>query len=92
MTRRLRTPPPPRGIDRIEAASYVGIGVELFDRGVACGMLPKPRQIFSRLVWDIYELDRAFDAIPHKDEEPAPSLSERTGPVSERDAWLNAAQ
>ncbi len=92
MSRRQRVQIPPRGLDRVEAASYIGIGTELFDRGVAAGVLPKPRQIFTRLVWDIDELDRAFEAIPHKGE-TAPSSPGAENPApSERDTWLASVQ
>jgi hypothetical protein len=38
----------------------------LFDVMVADGRMPPPKQINARLVWDLRELDDAFDALPHK--------------------------
>jgi predicted DNA-binding transcriptional regulator AlpA len=55
---------PKRGLSRAEAAQYVGIGSTKFDELVATGRMPKPKRIDSRKVWDIQELDMAFDALP----------------------------
>jgi predicted DNA-binding transcriptional regulator AlpA len=40
----------PRGLSRIEAAHYCGLGVTTFDRAVRERMLPKPFRIYGR--WD----------------------------------------
>jgi len=40
----------PRGLSRSQAAAYVGIGTTLFDRLVATGVMPQPREIGSP--WD----------------------------------------
>ncbi len=55
---------PPIGIDRVEAAAYIGVSETLFDRLVAQGRMPQPRQFFGRLVWDIDELTKAFRSTP----------------------------
>lgn len=55
---------PPRGLSRVEAAAYVGVGSTLFDRLVSLGFMPKPKKIGGRCVWDVRALDRAFDALP----------------------------
>jgi excisionase family DNA binding protein len=55
---------PRRGLSRIEAAIYVGIGLTKFDEMVADGRMPSPRLIDGRKVWDIRRLDMAFDALP----------------------------
>jgi predicted DNA-binding transcriptional regulator AlpA len=57
-------PVPRRGLSRIEAAHYVGVGSTKFDELVAMGRMPKPKRIDSRKVWDIQELDLAFDLLP----------------------------
>jgi len=57
---------PRRGLDRIEAAIYIGIGLTKFDALVADGRMPGPRLIGSRKVWDIRRLDMAFDALPEE--------------------------
>jgi hypothetical protein len=53
-----------RGLSRVEAAIYVGIGVTKFDALVAIGVMPKPKRIDRRRVWDILELDLAFEGLP----------------------------
>jgi predicted DNA-binding transcriptional regulator AlpA len=62
---------PRRGLSRIEAAMYVGISPSKFDDLVADGRMPPPLKIDSRKVWDIRQLDLAFDALPS--ENPAPN-------------------
>lgn len=66
VARRSALPPslPPRGLDRAEAAAYVGVGTSLFDRLVGDGRMPAPKRIDGRLVWDRRALDAAFDALP----------------------------
>jgi predicted DNA-binding transcriptional regulator AlpA len=63
-------PIPRRGLSRIEAAMYLGISPTKFDALIADGRMPRPRMIDSRKVWDIVELDSAFDDLPHD----APSI------------------
>jgi hypothetical protein len=46
---------------------YIGIGVTKFDVLVAGGVMPKPKRIDHRRVWDIVELDLAFDRLPGDD-------------------------
>lgn len=55
----------PRGLQLAQAARYVGVGVTKFGEMVADGRMPKPRRIDGRKVWDVHELDDAFDALPH---------------------------
>ena len=57
---------PPRGLSRIEAARYVGVGPDKFDEMVADRRMPKPREIDRRIVWDRVELDIAFSELPHR--------------------------
>jgi excisionase family DNA binding protein len=63
-------PMPRRGLSRLEAAMYLGISPSKFDELVEDGRMPHPRMIDSRKLWDIYELDAAFDDLPHA----APSI------------------
>jgi len=55
-----------RGLSRIEAAMYIGVGVTKFDEMVTSGSMPKPKRIDGRRVWDIIALDMAFDALPEE--------------------------
>jgi predicted DNA-binding transcriptional regulator AlpA len=59
----------PRGLSRVQAAAYVGIGVTLFDRMVSEGRMPKAKKLASRKVWDRFRLDEAFAALPDEDGE-----------------------
>ena len=53
----------PRGLSRVEAAAYVGIGVTFFDEKVEQGILPAPIALGKRRLWDRRELDAAFDIL-----------------------------
>ena len=57
-------PVPRRGLQEVEAAMYVGISPTKFAELVAAGRMPRARRIDGRKVWDIRELDLAFDALP----------------------------
>jgi predicted DNA-binding transcriptional regulator AlpA len=61
-------PVPRRGLSRTEAAMYIGISASKFDELVADGTMPKPVKLGSRKVWDIRDLDLAFDALPREDD------------------------
>lgn len=59
--------PPPivkRGLSREDAAAYIGISASKFDALVTDGRMPQPKTIDARRVWDIRQLDVAFDALP----------------------------
>lgn len=63
----------PRGLSHDEAALYIGVGVTKFDELVAARRMPKARRIDGRVVWDRFELDRAFAELPHNGEERTPA-------------------
>ncbi len=48
---------PPRGLSRVQAAEYVGVGVTKFDELVGDGRMPRPKRIDGRTVWDRTKLD-----------------------------------
>jgi predicted DNA-binding transcriptional regulator AlpA len=55
---------PPRGRNRAQAASYVGVGVSTFDKMVLDGRMPKPLLFRERIMrWDRLQLDEALDAL-----------------------------
>ena|ERR1700687_2490825 len=56
-------PVPRRGLSRVEAAMYIGVSASKFDELVADGRMPKPKRVDGRKLWDIRELDLAFDAL-----------------------------
>lgn len=55
---------PPRGMGRVEAARYIGVGATKFDEMVADGRMPRPKRIDGRVVWDRLKIDAAFSDIP----------------------------
>lgn len=55
--------PTRRGLKRVEAAEYVGVGATKFDELVTDGRMPKAVKIDGRRVWDVRALDHAFDQL-----------------------------
>ncbi len=62
---------PPRGLSRVQAANYVGVGTTKFDEMIKDGLMPKPKQVDGRNIWDRLGLDESFTALPSdKDANP----------------------
>jgi hypothetical protein len=57
-------PTPRRGLNRTEAAAYIGVSPSKFDEMVRDGRMCAPKRIDARVVWDIRQLDAAFDGLP----------------------------
>ncbi|MEO1678011.1 MAG: hypothetical protein AAFU80_07610 [Pseudomonadota bacterium] len=55
--------PTRRGLNRVQAAGYVGVGSSKFDQTVSDGRMPQPVKIDGRRLWDVRALDRAFDEL-----------------------------
>jgi predicted DNA-binding transcriptional regulator AlpA len=53
----------PRGLSREQAAAYVGVSPSLFDTLIKDCRMPGPKRINSRVVWDRFRLDLAFEAL-----------------------------
>jgi hypothetical protein len=60
-------PCPRRGLSRDEASMYIGVSPGKFDQMLSDGRMPAPRRIDGRKIWDIRDLDMAFDALPKED-------------------------
>ena len=60
-------PPLARGLNRVEAARYIGVSPTTFDNLVTENKMPKPKKIGTRRIWDVSRLDLAFDAIAGDD-------------------------
>lgn len=73
----------PRGLNREQASAYIGISPSTFDKLVVAGAMPRPRMLETRKVWDIQELDRAFDDLPHE----GASLMPHNGASSAINDW-----
>ncbi len=54
----------PRGLSREMAARYIGVGTTKFDELVTRHLMPKPKKIDSRKVWDRHAIDVAFSDLP----------------------------
>ena len=74
MKRPYAIPPADRlGLDRQEAAEYIGVGTTLFDQMVADGRMPKPKVINARRVWSRPLLEKAFAQLPDEDQNESTS-------------------
>ena len=69
--RQIALPPSlaPRGLRRVEAAAYIGVSPSLFDGMITDGLMPKPKRVRGRVIWDRVQLDEAFAAIPNEHED-----------------------
>lgn len=63
--RRSVLPPslPPRGLSRRQAAEYIGVSPSHFDKLVRDRVMPPAKRLGGRAVWDLEQLDRAFNAL-----------------------------
>lgn len=61
MRSRRETSDPRRGLNRAEAARFLGFSPRLFDRLVDEGRLPRPINVEGEEVFDLIQLDLAFD-------------------------------
>lgn len=70
---------PPRGLNRVQSAAYIGVSPNFFDALRKAGQMPRPKTVGSRLVWDRVELDEAFSALPSGEEEPNVAVGDAEG-------------
>ena len=63
---RQRVLPPPcvRLLSRVEAAAYAGVSPNTFDRMMTDGLMPGPKRVYGRVLWDVRALDAAIDSLP----------------------------
>ncbi|MBB4120206.1 helix-turn-helix transcriptional regulator [Martelella radicis] len=61
-----------RMLSRAEAAAYCGVSPATFDKMMRDKLVPKPKRIYARTVWDIRALDCALDALPSEDDDSIP--------------------
>ena len=73
-----------RGLDENEAAVYLSLSPSFFRKLVADGLMPRPRVIGGRRIWDIEELDSAFKALPREGGEAEPIFES-----DEIDSWAD---
>lgn len=61
--------PEARGLNREQAAAYIGVSASLFDEMIRDGRMPEAKSINTRKVWDRRRLDSAFEKLPSGDDE-----------------------
>ena len=59
-------PFPPKGLSRLEAARHVGVSPTTFDAMVKDGLMPRPKTVGARVLWDRVKVETYFDALPDK--------------------------
>ncbi len=69
----------PIGINRAQAAEFIGISPSYFDQMVASGAMPQPRRAGSRTIWDVSELTQAFRSLPQPGTRSAGSVASDAG-------------
>ena len=69
----------PRGLSRVQAAAYVGVSATTFDALVREHLMPAPKRLRGRVLWDRLALDEAFAALPDDGE---PRVDDRWGDVA----------
>ncbi|RVK16258.1 hypothetical protein CN138_10480 [Sinorhizobium meliloti] len=57
---------PPRGLSREDAARYVGVGATKFDQMVSDRLMPRPKKVGGRVIWDRLAIDAAFSDLPEE--------------------------
>ena len=62
-----------RGLSREKAATYIDVSPSKFDQMVADGRMPKPIKIDSRRIWDIHDLNHAFNALKSANDDDEPN-------------------
>ena len=63
----------PIGATRDVAAAYLSLSPTMFGRLVDAGLMPRPRPVGARKIWDLEEVRLAFKALPPEfvpDQEP----------------------
>lgn len=53
-----------RALSREESAVYLGISPSKFDEMRLDGRIRPPRLLDGRKLWDVFDLDLAFEALP----------------------------
>jgi excisionase family DNA binding protein len=68
-----------RGLAESEAAVYLSLSPSFFRRLVAQGLMPRPRLIGGRRIWDVEELDLVFKALPRERGDIEPDFIDGAG-------------
>ena len=60
----------PRGLSREQSAAYIGVSPSTFDKLINEGVMPGPKKLRGRLVWDRKRIDECFDALNDDGDNP----------------------
>lgn len=63
MPRHEAIPWTPRGLNREEAAYYIGVGTTKFDEMVRDGRMPRGKRVDGRVIWDRVQIDMHFSEL-----------------------------
>jgi hypothetical protein len=74
------------GLPELEAAASVGVSQTKFRSLVESGMMPEPRVVGGKLVYDVDELRAAFKALPHRH---GGSAADPDDYEAEEDTWAD---
>nr|WP_244479321.1 hypothetical protein [Rhizobium sp. Leaf384] len=55
------------GLNRAQAAAFIGVSPSLFDEMVKDGRMPRPKTVGARRIWDRRKLEAAFGRLPGSD-------------------------
>jgi len=61
---------PPRGLSREQSAAYIGVSPSTFDKLVSENLMPGPKRLRNRTVWDRKRLDECFEALDDNGDNP----------------------
>ena len=56
-------PPAKRMLSRVEAAAYCGVSPSTLDKMLKDGLIPSPRKVYARNLFDRHKLDAALNAL-----------------------------
>lgn len=65
----------PRGLDRHQAAAYLGVSVTKFDEMRTDGRVSPPKRVDGRIVFDLRRLDKDFENLPDAETIPIAAAS-----------------
>ncbi|MGE8130636.1 helix-turn-helix transcriptional regulator [Methylobacterium sp. NPDC080182] len=57
----------PKGLSRQEVARYVGVSTTTFDEMVRERLMPRPKLVGTRVLWDRTQVDLFFEALPERE-------------------------
>lgn len=56
----------PKGLSRLAAARYVSVSTTTFDEMVRERLMPRPKAVGTRVLWDRTQVDLFFEVLPER--------------------------